>query len=240
MIEKFTRIAKSILTTFSLPLQNLTVIVSYSCCKYLQISHYTQNLYGQEVFVMSNMVLKAYNREKQTLYILKINAKVEYDNNRMVIQSMLDVIQSGYNSETRNHFKSLNRGNFMPGIIIQVIKYMRISNPKICNCKKLLPLLFLIIKGNSQCWRSQSYPKGRNCFMAVLCSQTESYGEDASTARETKRKTLVAPSHLPPSLKTEPSTDWKKKVKTQVTWEPGTQPAMISTYYRIEPTKEWI
>lgn len=42
----------------------------------------------------------------------------------------------------------------MPGIITQVMKYMGISNPKISNYEKLLPLLFLIIKGKSQC-----YPK---------------------------------------------------------------------------------
>ena len=101
---------------------------------------------------MASMVLKAYNKEKQAIYILKINANVKCDNNRKEIQSVLDVIQSGYNREVINHSKSLNKGNFMPGIILQVIKYTGIS--KISNCKKLLPLQYVIIKGKSQC-----YPK---------------------------------------------------------------------------------
>lgn len=67
--------------------------------------------------------------------------------------------------------------------------------------------------------------------MVGLCSQTESYGEDATIAREAKRKTLVAPFHLlplPPVLQQSLQLT-EKKVKSQVTWEPGTQPAMINT-----------
>lgn len=41
---------------------------------------------------MGNMVSKAHEREKQKIYIFKINGKVEPDNNQMVIQSVLGSI----------------------------------------------------------------------------------------------------------------------------------------------------
>ena len=41
----------------------------------------------------------------------------------------------------------------MPGIMMQVMEYMRNLNPKILNCEKLLLILYFL-KGKSQC-----YPK---------------------------------------------------------------------------------
>ena len=55
--------------------------------------------------------------------------------------------------------------------------------------------------------RSQSHPKEADPWQTCVFIQTVSYEDDATIAREAKRKTLLAPFHLSPSLKIEPLTD---------------------------------
>lgn len=154
----------------------------------------------------------------------------------------LVLYQSGYNSKNKNHSKSLNRGNFMQGILMQVMEHMRNSNTNISNCKNLLTLLQLVMKERvNLTWKKKLKTPKRSWYTMGLFRKRKGCREDATLAKAARRKPWQLSFPWPHPLSHQGIRLTKKifkNVKIQVTWKPRNTVYKTDHYPIWEPKRE--